>query len=371
MNIIKSLGLKQVINGSGKMTSIGVSTASQKVAEAVKEGTQHFVEIEKMIEAVGQVIAQETGAEDGCPTCSASAGISIAVASTIAGENLTLIEKMPNSEGLKNEIIIQKGQVINFGGSESQMIRLGGGKVIEVGSSNVVEYEHIDEAINERTAALMFVKSHHVQQERGQSLETMLSIAHKHHLPLILDAAAEEDLKKYIALGADIVLYSGAKAIEGPSSGFIAGKAKYMAAAKKQYKGIGRAMKVGKESMAGLVVALREYHNKFHDPEEQIKSMTIVCDLLNEINGLRCTVKKDDAGREIYRAQIKVNAEKTGITARKIYEKLVSSDPAIYLRHHFLEQGIISIDPRTLRSGQEKIIVHSIKSIITGENRDG
>lgn len=371
MSIIEDLGLKHVINGSGKMTSIGVSTASQAVAEAVKVGTQNFVEIEKMIIAVGRVIAQETGAEDGCPTCSASAGIAIAVASTIAGENLTLIERMPNSEGLRNEIVIQKGHVINFGGNEAQMIRLGGGKVVEVGASNVVEYEHIEEAINEKTAALMFVKSHHVLQEEGQSLETMLDIAHKHHLPLILDAAAEEDLKKYVALGTDIVLYSGAKAIEGPSSGFMAGKAKYMAAARKEYKGIGRAMKIGKETMTGLVVALREYHNKSHDPEKQIKSMTRVCDLLNKVHGLSCSIKKDDAGREIYRAQIKVNPEITGITAKQINAKLNNSNPAIYLRPHFVDQGILSIDSRTLKSGQEEIIIDTIKLIIQGENRNG
>lgn len=368
MNVFEKLGLKRVINGSGKMTSIGVSTPSKVVTEAMKNGSQNYVEIDELIAAVGKVIAQETGAEDGCPTCSASAGIAIAVASTIAGENLTLIERMPNSEGLKNEVIIQKGHVINYGGNEAQMIRLGGGKVVEVGASNIVEREHIEEAINDKTAALMFVKSHHVLQEHRQSLEDVLTIAHKHNLPVILDAAAEEDLTKYVAMGTDIVLYSGAKAIEGPSSGFMAGKSKYMSAARKQYRGIGRAMKIGKESMAGLVAALHEYSCKKHNPQVQVQMMKHVCDVLNEVDGLSCSIKKDDAGREIYRAQIKIDSGVTKINACQINKRLVNGNPAIYLRPHFVDIGILSIDPRTLKEGQEDIVIQMIKSIIKGEN---
>ncbi|GEB76294.1 DgaE family pyridoxal phosphate-dependent ammonia lyase [Sporolactobacillus inulinus] len=369
MELLDKLNLKHVINASGKMTAIGVSTASPTVAEAVKDGTQNFVEIEQMINAVSRVIAEETGAEDGCPTCSASAGIAIAVAAIITEGKLPLIERIPNTEGLKNEIIIQKGHVINYGGSEVQMIRLGGGKVIEVGASNVVAYEHIEEAINERTAALMFVKSHHVLQEQGQSLETMVALAHKHCLPLIMDAAAEEDLRKYIALGVDIVLYSGGKAIEGPTSGFMAGKSQYMIAAREQYKGIGRAMKIGKENLAGLAIALREYRNKNHHVKEQIASMTYLCNVLDRIDGLSCTVTKDDAGREIYRAQIKVHSKVTKITAKQINKRLIEHNPAIYVRHHFIDQGILSIDPRTLKNGQEETIMSTIKSIIQGASK--
>ena len=136
------------------------------------------------------------------------------------------------------------------------MIRTVGAIPVEVGCANKVDKANIIGAINDKTAALMYVKSHHCVQKGMVSLEDMIKIAHGHDLPLIVDASAEEDLKKYIAMEADLVCYSGAKAIEGPTSGFICGRKDLTDAAKLHYKGIGRSMKIGKESMMGLLKAV-------------------------------------------------------------------------------------------------------------------
>lgn len=83
-------------------------------------------------------------------------------------------------------------------------------------------------------------------------------MAENHHLPLIVDAAAEEDLFKYSQAGADLVIYSGAKALEGPSSGLVLGKASYIEWVRLQGKGIGRAMKIGKDTILGLTQAVED-----------------------------------------------------------------------------------------------------------------
>lgn len=362
-SIFEQFGLKKIINASGKMTALGASAVSDEIAEALKLAAQDYVDIEELIEYAGKVIAHHTGAEDGCPTVGAAAGIAISTAAVIAGTNLSLIERLPDSVGLKNEIIIQKGHNVHFGGTIEQMIRLGGGKVVEVGSANKVELEHIEQAITDKTAALLYVKSHHAVQKGMQSVEGMLSIAKKYHLPLIIDGAAEDNFKKYIELGAEIVIYSGGKALGGPTSGFICGKRKYMEACRMQYKGIGRAMKVGKEAISGLIVALNQYSSKNDHVNEQIERMTKLCEKLNQIDGLVCTVKQDEAGRPIYRAQIEVKKE-AGITAKTLLEKLESGNPAIYLRHHYANVGILSVDPRPLLPGQEELIFEKIFSII-------
>ncbi|OUM86702.1 DgaE family pyridoxal phosphate-dependent ammonia lyase [Parageobacillus thermoglucosidasius] len=368
-SLFEQFGLKKIINASGKMTALGATAVEEEIAEALKLAAQDYVNIDELIKYAGKVIAKHTGAEDGCPTIGAAAGIAISTAAVIAGTNLNLIERMPNSEGLKNEIIIQKGHNVNFGGSIEQMIRLGGGKVVEVGSVNKVELDHIEQAINDKTAALFYVKSHHAVQKGMQSIESMLSIAKKYRLPLIIDGAAEDDFKKYIALGADIVIYSGGKALGGPTSGFICGKREYMEACRRQYKGIGRAMKVGKEAIAGLIVALNRYSLKEDDPSEQIKRMTKLCEKLNQIDGLKCTVKQDEAGRPIYRAQIEVKKE-AGITAQELLKKLESGNPSIFLRHHYANMGILFVDPRPLLPGQENLIIERIHSIITEAKKD-
>lgn len=364
MDVFTRLGLKQVINASGKMTALGASAVSEEVAQTLKEASQNYVDIDEIMELTGTVIAEVTGAEDGCPTSSAAAGIAISVASVIAGTNLTHIERLPYSDGLKNQVIVQKGQQIHFGASIAQMISLGGGKVVEVGQANKVEAEHIEEAINEHTAALMYIKSHHAIQKGMQSIEKMIEIAKKYQIPFIMDAAAEEDFQKYIAMGADIVIYSGGKALEGPTSGFICGKKVLMEACRKQYKGIGRPMKIGKEGMAGLMVALKQYSHKDENIELQISRMKLLCEDLNGVPGLTCMIKQDEAGREIYRANIEVNSKEAGMDAAELLHALESGNPAIYLRHHYVNIGILSVDPRPLLKGQEETIAEKIRLIL-------
>lgn len=366
MNIYKEMGLKEVINANGKMTILGASVVSDEIAEAMQSGLQNFVVIEDLMHHAGRVISKKTGAEAGCPTCGAASGMAIAVAAAIAGENLNLIERMPNSHGLQNEIIIQKGQVVNFGGNLAQMIRIGGGIPIEVGCANKVEAAHIEGAITERTAALFYVKSHHAVQKGMQSIAVMKEIAHRYGLPLIVDAAAEEDLKKYAAMDADMVIYSGGKAISGPTSGFICGKQPYISACHKQYKGIGRAMKVSKEALVGLMTALDHYApDENATVDRQKREMELVCSALSEVDGLSCRIVQDEAGREIYRAEIHINASKTGITAAELSAKLKSGDPAIYLREYYVNQGVLSVDPRPLFEGQALRITQQIKAYLT------
>lgn len=364
MSVFKRLGLKQVINASGKMTALGGSAVSEEVAQTLKEASQDYVNMDEIMELTGKVIAEVTGAADGCPTTGAAAGIAISTAAVIAGKNLAHIEKIPNTDGLKNQVIVQKGQQIHFGASIAQMISLGGGKVVEVGQANKVEAEHIEGAINEYTAALMYIKSHHAIQKGMQSIETMVEIAKKHQIPFIIDAAAEEDFKKYIAKGADIVIYSGGKALEGPTSGFICGKQELMEACREQYKGIGRPMKIGKEGMAGLMVALKQYADKDVDVKGQLSKMNKLCEDLNGVPGLTCAIKQDEAGREIYRANIEVDSEKAGMAAEDLLRTLESGNPAIFLRDHYVNVGILSVDPRPLLKGQEEVIAETIKQIL-------
>jgi len=364
VGIYQTFGLQPIINASGKMTALGASAVHPAVAQAMADAAMDYVDMQDLMLTAGKYIAAATNAEDGCPTAGAAAGIAIATAAVIAGTNLKLIEQLPFSEGLPNEIIIQKGHSVHFGASISQMIRLGGGKVIEVGHTNHVEKAHVEEAIQDRTSALFFVKSHHTVQKGMQQLETFIELAKQYNLPLIVDAAAEEDLRTYVAQGADMVIYSGGKAIGGPTSGFICGRATYMQACRAQYKGIGRAMKVGKEAIIGLLTALQRYDRSEADAAEQQQRMKWLVDQLKEIPGLKSEVVQDDAGRAIYRARITINPEAAGFGVSDMIKRLESGTPSIHTRNHYGNVGIISIDPRPLLPGQEQIIVERIKAII-------
>ncbi|MBZ2175997.1 DgaE family pyridoxal phosphate-dependent ammonia lyase [Schnuerera sp. xch1] len=366
MNIYENMGLKKVINASGKMTTLGVSTIDKNVGDYMKEAAMNFVKMDNLIKKSGDILSQYTGGEGSCVTLGSSAGIAISIAACITGKDIAKIEKLPLNEGLKNEVIIQKGHAINFGAPIIQMIRLGGGIPIEVGQSNKVEPFHIEEAINEKTAALIYIKSHHTVQKGMTSIKDMVNIAKEYQIPLIIDAAAEEDLKKYIGLGADLVIYSGGKAIEGPTSGFITGRKDLIECCQLQYKGIGRAMKTGKENIMGLLKAIEIYNQK--DMEASIKvqkqRMEWLIKQINTINGLEASVIQDEAGRCIYRAKVKINSDILGVDAYYIIRELENGNPSIYTRNHYANIGIINIDPRPLKDGEEKIIFERLKDII-------
>ncbi|WP_434512371.1 DgaE family pyridoxal phosphate-dependent ammonia lyase [Desulfitobacterium sp. AusDCA] len=364
MNIYRKFGLRSIVNASGKMTNLGASAVNAEVAQAIYDASMDYVDISELMIMAGKVIAKVTGAEDGCPTTGAAAGIAISVASVIAGDNLGLVERLPYSGGLKNEIILQKGHAIHFGAGITQMIALGGGKVIEAGQVNRVEKDHISSAITEKTAALLYVKSHHAVQKGMQSLETMIEIAKEHGLPIIMDAAAEEDLKGYVKKGVDLVVYSGGKAIGGPTSGLICGRAALVKACRAQFKGIARPMKVGKEAIMGLLTALQQYEEKVDNVQEQLQRMQWLVDQFKDTSGIKGSIIQDEAGREIYRAQLSIDKGLLGIDANELIRKLESGQPAIYTRNYFANAGLIHIDPRPLLPGQEEIIVKRIKEII-------
>lgn len=354
------------MNASGRMTALGVSTASEKTAQAMKEASQNYVDIADLVNAAGKRIAEFTGGEGACPTAGAAAGIAVAIAGCIAKGSIAVTQRLPDSHGLPNEVILQKGHSINFGAPIPQMIALGGGKIVEVGSANYTLKERIVEAICPETVALMYVVSHHCVQKGMVSLEEMVTIAHEANLPLIVDAAAEEDLKKYLATGADLVIYSGSKAIQGPISGFVTGKAPLIASCKLQNYGIARPMKIGKEGIVGLLAALEGYtqQNTVAIKQSEKNKVAYLFEHLSKLNGLDCSIVQDPAGRDITRLRVKVDEAKTHLSCSDVIQALETGDVSIRTRNHNANLGTIDFDPRPLVADDERLIVEKLTRIL-------
>ena len=366
MTVYEEIGLPRVVNASGRVTVLGVSTISDKVAKAAVAGGQSYVVVEDLMDKAGEIISQYTGGEDSCPTVCASAAIALSVAGMISRGKKTIMDRLPDSTGLANEIILQKGHVINFNAPIETMLRLGGGVPVEAGCATEVVVEDVEELINEKTVALLYVKSHHCVQKGMLDLPTMIDIAHRHNLPLMVDAAAEEDFRKYIAMGADLVCYSGAKALEATTSGFVTGKKELISYIKKQYHGVGRAMKVGKEAIMGLLAALEQYENKDKQAEvaKNVKIVDWLVDEINQIPNLKAQKIQDEAGRAIFRARVFVDPETAGMTATELEGKLKAGTPTIRCRTEFMSLGSLDFDPRPLVEGDKELIVAKLKEIM-------
>lgn len=362
-----TLGCRPIINASGKMTALGASTVTDGVAETLRAAAQDFVDIDELMRAAGGVIAEATGADDGCPTTGAASAIVLGVAAAVTRGELSLLEAVPVlPDSVPSEVVIQKGHAVHFGAAITQLIRLGGGTPVEVGHANYVEREHLEQAIGAKTAGILYVKSHHAVQKGMQPLETLRDVAHERGLPLLVDAAAEEDLRTYVARGADLVMYSGAKALNGPTSGFLCGREDLVSAARRQYQGVGRPMKVGKEAILGLCQALREYAPEELGASAMKDQMERLVTQLAELPGLTGRVTQDEAGRAIYRATLVVDPEIAGMDAVELATRLREGEPAIYTRDHWANTGTIAIDPRPLQEDDLDLIVGRMHEILTG-----
>src|SRR6185312_3937120 len=242
-------GLKPVVNVSGTMTSLGASIAVPEAIDAATAIMPRFVQMSELHARASRAVAEATGAEAGFITASASAGISIAVAAAMTGTDLNRIEQLPDTEGLKNRVIVQAGHDCYYGAPLNQAIRLTGAKVDLVGTATFVAEHNIIGALSEQTAAGVFVVSHHVVDYGQVPLKRFAELCHARGVPVIVDAASEYDLRGFLAQGADVVIYSAHKFLGGPTAGIMAGGLELIRASYMQNGGIGRGMKVGKESI--------------------------------------------------------------------------------------------------------------------------
>ena len=364
MNMNEKLGLKKVINASGKMTILGVSKVDDSVVEAQRLAGQSFFIMEELMEKTGSYLASLLKTEDAQIVSSASAGIVQSVAAIIGrGSHHHLYYPYDVHALPKREIIIPKGHNVDYGTPVELMVMQGGGVVREAGYANMCTADHIRQQITDQTAAILYVKSHHTVQKSMLSIEEAVCVATEYSIPLIVDAAAEEDLFYYWGAGADLVIYSGAKAFEGPSSGLVIGKKQYIEWVRLQAKGLGRAMKIGKENILGLVTAIENYLTVGSETGTSMKNRLapFISDL-NEITGILAEVVQDAAGRDIYRARIKVDV---GLDTMAIIRKQQSGNPAIFTRDYQANEGVIEYDIRAVNEAEMKVIVKRLNEIIS------
>ncbi len=358
MNLLDQLGVDRVINASGRMTKLGVNTLSEPVLDAMATAGASYVEIDELQRAVGRQIARLINAEDAMVTTGAAAGVCLMVAACIAGTELRRIQALPDAMGAPNEVLIQAGHQVDFGAQVTQLVRLAGGNPVAIGAVNSVSPEHLTGAIGPRTAAFLFVQSHHAVQKGTLSLERCIELCAEHQVPVLVDAAAEEELTRYTTSGADLVTFSGGKAIGGPTSGIVAGRAQLVEACRAQSNGIGRPMKIGKEGLLGLLAALSAYVNRDAEAENR-RCSAIVDRLLAGFQG--CGTPRrlaDEAGRGIERAGIMLDPP----TAAGLVKFLHAGAPPIHPRTHLINTGIVAFDPRPLQEAEVEIVIERVRS---------
>lgn len=364
----EEIGIQTIINAGGTKSTHGGSRISSEVLEAMNLASTSFVDVLELNRKVGEYIAQITGAESGMVTNGASSGVVLSLAACMTGTNISKIRRLPNTDGMKNEMVIQK---IHQGGY-SHMYSFTGAKIIDVGNINDCLPEELDAAINEKTAAVAYLFGPRISKV-GLTLPEVVEIAHSKNVPVIVDAAAmlppKVNLRRYINEGADLVVFSGGKFIQAPqATGLLFGKKELVEAAllnASPNHSIGRPYKVSRESIVGLYKALQIYmkldENKLFD--KYYKQLAPMVDSLRTLTGIEVSIQHDDVNYNVPTLVIQFSSNWKGKTPNEILKAMIKGDPPIFMQY-FKGLSHLTVSPINLQSGEEKIITKRLMEVL-------
>ena len=364
-------GFRRIINVSGTMTGLGASVTAQSVRGAMCDATRHFVGMHELQARASRTISDLTGAEAGFLTASASAGITLAVAGTMTGLDPARAEALPGRPGEKTEVAMQLGHLCSYGAPIETAISLAGAAPRAVGQSTLAMDHQLAGALEESTAAALYVVSHHVVHYGQIPFSRFVAICHEAGVPVIVDAASEYDLRGFIAGGADIAIYSAHKFLGGPTGGIVAGKQDLVRAAYLQNIAIGRGMKIGKESIAGVIAAMEDWLARDHDAQRAAETTTLQAwkEAIKGIPGIQPEIIPDPTGNPLSRLQVNVSPAKAGTTAAAFSRAFSEQDPALIVRDHEIELGYFQLDPCNLLPGQKDIVTSTLRGVLSeGQN---
>ena len=361
----EGLGVVPVINAAGSITRLGGSRTRPEVLDLMSQAARVMVNIDDLNRAAGKELARLTGAEAGLVCSGAAGGLVLQAAAVIAGNDPVKMRQLPNTDGLKNEIVIHTMHRFPY----DQAYRAAGARMVEFGDYLYAHPWQLEGAINERTAAVAYLFSP-FSSDRVMPLEQVCEIAHAHDVPVIVDAASmlppRANLYRYIRMGADMVVYSGGKGVRGPQgSGILVGRSNLIEAAAAQASPaqfLGRGMKVAKEEIVGLVAALTAFVEEDEAAEmEAYRSIVqMIVDALVELPGLRVTIEHDSASYLIPYAVIRFTEEWRGPSRDAVAAALERGNPHIYLQKFGGPQEL-AVDPLNLTEEETEIVIRRLR----------
>jgi len=363
---LRALGLRPVINAAATLTRLGGSLIAPGVVEAMAEGSRHFVDLVALQRAVGERIARLTNNESAYVSSGAAGGIVVSVAACLAGTDPARIANFPTLRGFdKTEVIIQRAQRNGY----DYAIRQTGATLVEIDGS----VGALESAITDRTGAVVLFAGTRLAAG-ALPIETVIEIAHRRAVPVIVDAAAQvppiSNLWHFTRdLGADISIFSGGKGLCGPqSTGLVLGHADLIEgciANGSPNISIGRPLKVGKEELFGILAAV-EWSLAQDEPATIARYEAIVATWLAGLHGLPGVVAErgfpSEAGQLHARLLVRLD-DNAAIDRDTLVQALWDRDPRIAV-WEVGDHGF-ALSPQTLRDGEDAIVLQAVRSLLS------
>lgn len=399
MSIYEHFGVEPLINLAGAVTMLGGALMGEEALKAMDEASRESVRLDELQAAASKVIARFTHAEAGIVTDGAYAAMMLGTAACIAGFDVTKMDRLPDTTGMPNEVIIPWPHITPY----NHAFRAAGAKLIGVGIVSgfrpfsevyMVSKSAIETAITEKTVAIAYS----AMKGSYPPLEEVTEVAHKYNVPVIVDAAEQvppyENLHRFIDMGADLVCISGGKGICGyQASGILCGRWDLVASAVSQMldmgdtfegwhppasliprekfrsvpgRGIGRGMKVSKEAIVGLLVALENLtEEKLHKRIEHLRQLLEPIKVrLEGVAGLE--IELIDTKDKYPSLEIGIDERVLGKSAAEVSQRLKDGKPRIYVSSMYLYRGAIGISSLNMDEEIAKIVSERLYAVITG-----
>ena len=369
------LGVKPIINAGSWLTALGGSLMSPEVLRAMQEASTAFVDLHALQLAAGEVLARASGAEAGFVTGGAAASNVLMAAACMAGDDPSKIDRLPDSRGMKNELVLFDGHRNHYDSN----YEIAGATIVPWGFAGNGKPYQLEEAINERTCAMAWIEAPFMKHP--MPFAEAAQIAHGREVPVIVDAAAEvppaDNLTRFISDGADMVGYSGGKGIGGPQgSGMLVGRNDLVAAAYENHlnscgtrAGVGRSAKASKEDIVGFVTALQMFTDTDHEAvwAGWRAGAEHIVDRLRGIDGLRVVLEDGDPNRQGPQAVIYFEHGWDGPDPGEVRAALRAVDPAIHVGAggYGDEINIVMVN---VQPGEERIIADRLREVLSGPN---
>ena len=360
-NLAKELGIRTFVNAAGTYTAMTGSLMQDEVVEAIQGAAKDFMMLDEVQTKVGEKIAAIAHAEAAVVTAGCFSALTLGLAGVLTGMDQKKVEALPHLEGtgMKSEVIIQKGHSIGY----SHALTNTGCTIVTVET-----LEELEKAINEKTALLWFLN---IQSDKGLiNHAKWLEVAKAHGIPTMIDMAADvppvENLWRFNDMGFDLVCVSGGKAMRGPqSAGILMGKKELIAAARLSMpprgSTIGRGMKVNKEEILGMYVAVEKFVNMDHKKEWKMweDRVALIGNAAKSVKGVSTVVTVPALGNHTPTLTISWDSTKVGLTVKTLQEKLRNGNPSIEVMGN--GENSINITTWMLKQGEDKIVATRLK----------
>jgi uncharacterized pyridoxal phosphate-dependent enzyme len=362
-DLIKELGLRKFINAAGTYTFMSGSLMHDEVVEAIMSCSKEFVLIDDVQDKVGEKIAAICHAEAATVTAGCWSALVLGTAGVLTGMDMKKVAQLPDVEGMKSEVLVQKTHNQGY----VHALTNTGIKIVEIETS-----EELETAVNDKTAMMWFLN--YAANDGKISDNEWVALGKKHNIPTMIDIAADvppvENLWKFNDMGFDLVCISGGKDIRGPqSAGILMGKKDLIAAARLSAPprggNIGRGMKVNKEEILGMWVALEKFVSIDHAKEMKMweSQISIIENALKKVKGVTTSVTVPPIANHTPTLNFSWDKNIIKLTRDEFQESLRRGDPSIEVIGG--KEESVNITVWMLKTGQERIVASRVQEVLS------